>query len=227
MTEQEWLACTDPDLKLHCLPTGHDQRKLVLYACACARRAWRLVTSKRPLTALTKLEDMTGPVDSIKAERTASRALVAVGLALARTGALGRAPGYNTHPSFLTAVYDVVVTARVARVATLTQTGRKPKALRIKERRAQRELLHDILGNPFRDVTFDPAWRTPDVCDLARAAHDNRYLPEGGLDRYRLIVLADALEEAGCADRAILDHCRGPGRHVRGCHVLDAILSRA
>jgi hypothetical protein len=41
-----------------------------------------------------------------------------------------------------------------------------------------------------------------------------------------LPVLADALEEAGCADAAILGHLRGPGPHARLCHVLDAALAK-
>ena len=39
-----------------------------------------------------------------------------------------------------------------------------------------------------------------------------------------LPVLADALEEAACTDRDVLDHCRRPGDHVRGCWVIDLIL---
>ncbi len=41
-----------------------------------------------------------------------------------------------------------------------------------------------------------------------------------------LPILADALEEAGCTDSAILDHCRGPGPHVRGCWVVDLLLGK-
>jgi hypothetical protein len=40
-------------------------------------------------------------------------------------------------------------------------------------------------------------------------------------------VLADALEEAGCTDAALLDHLRGPGIHVRGCWVVDALTARS
>jgi hypothetical protein len=151
---------------------------------------------------------------------------VAVGLALARTDAVrnSRARDYNTNPPFLAAVYDVAVMSRVARVAALARPGRTPKSVRSKERRAQRELLHDIFGNPFRRPALDPAWRTPEVRALARAVYDNRFLPGGSLDRFRLTLLADALEEAGCTDRAILDHCRGPAPHVRGCHLVEAIL---
>jgi hypothetical protein len=38
--------------------------------------------------------------------------------------------------------------------------------------------------------------------------------------------LADFLEEAGCANKVILGHCRGPGSHFRGCWLVDMLLSR-
>jgi hypothetical protein len=39
-----------------------------------------------------------------------------------------------------------------------------------------------------------------------------------------LPILADALEEAGCTDPRVLDHCRSPGSHARGCWLVDLIL---
>jgi hypothetical protein len=41
-----------------------------------------------------------------------------------------------------------------------------------------------------------------------------------------LPILADALEEAGCTDADILNHCRHPGEHMRGCWVIDLILGK-
>jgi hypothetical protein len=41
-----------------------------------------------------------------------------------------------------------------------------------------------------------------------------------------LPVLADALEEAGCAEADILDHCRSGVPHARGCWVVDALLGK-
>lgn len=38
-------------------------------------------------------------------------------------------------------------------------------------------------------------------------------------------VLADALEEAGCDDTELLDHCRQPGEH-RNCWVVDLLLGK-
>jgi hypothetical protein len=91
----------------------------------------------------------------------------------------------------------------------------------------QTTLIRDLFGNPFRPTTLSPAvraWNGALAARLARAAYEERYLPEGTLDGGRLAVLADALEEAGCTDPDILDHLRGPGPHVRGCWPVDVIL---
>jgi len=42
----------------------------------------------------------------------------------------------------------------------------------------------------------------------------------------RMPILGDALEEAGCTEKSVLDHCRQPGQHGRGCWVVDAITNR-
>jgi hypothetical protein len=57
------------------------------------------------------------------------------------------------------------------------------------------------------------------------AAYEERELPSGHLNRHRLAVLADALEEAG-ADAELVGHLRGPGPHVRGCWVVDFLTGR-
>jgi hypothetical protein len=81
------------------------------------------------------------------------------------------------------------------------------------------ELIRDVFANPFRAVALDSGWRTPKVTALAQAIYDERSFD-------RLPVLADALEEAGCHDADILNHCRRPGPHARGCWVVDLILGR-
>jgi hypothetical protein len=83
-------------------------------------------------------------------------------------------------------------------------------------------LLRDLFGNPFRRVTVEERWLTWSdgaVTHLARSAYD-----EGSLQA--LPILGDALEEAGCTDADILNHCRQPGEHVRGCWVLDLLLGK-
>jgi hypothetical protein len=80
-------------------------------------------------------------------------------------------------------------------------------------------LLRDVFGNPFRPVTFAPAWRTSTVLSLAQTIYDERQFQN-------LPILADALEDAGCDNAAILGHCRQPGEHTRGCWVLDLVLGK-
>jgi hypothetical protein len=87
------------------------------------------------------------------------------------------------------------------------------------------DAIRCIFGNPFRPVTFDPAWRTPDVTALATAAYEERILPSGDLDIHRLAVLADALEEGGASDEVVA-HLRSPGPHVRGCWAVDLCLGK-
>jgi hypothetical protein len=81
----------------------------------------------------------------------------------------------------------------------------------------QADLVRDLFGNPFEPVGFDPAWRTSSALDLARSAYASG-------DFSVLPILADALQEAGCDDPAVLGHCRDAAVHARGCWVVDAVL---
>lgn len=80
-------------------------------------------------------------------------------------------------------------------------------------------LLRDIFGNPFRSVAIPEAWRTNKVMSLAREIYENR-------DYSLMPILGDALEEAGCSESEILDHCRRLGDHVRGCWIVDLLLEK-
>ncbi len=89
------------------------------------------------------------------------------------------------------------------------------------EARRQAELLRDIIGNPCRNITLDPAWLPWNdrcVIRMAQAIYDQGRFQD-------LPVLADALEEAGCDNPAVLDHCRQDLGHVRGCWVVDLVRS--
>jgi hypothetical protein len=39
-------------------------------------------------------------------------------------------------------------------------------------------------------------------------------------------ALAELLEAGGCTTKEVLEHCRGPRTHVRGCWVVDLILGK-
>jgi hypothetical protein len=85
--------------------------------------------------------------------------------------------------------------------------------------RIQANLLRDIFGNPFHPVAVDPSWRTSNVVSLSEGIYTDRAF-DG------LPVLADALEDAGCDNLEILNHCRQPAKHGRGCWALDLLLGK-
>jgi hypothetical protein len=85
------------------------------------------------------------------------------------------------------------------------------------EAAAQFALFREIGGDGSRPDARWPAWRTSDVLALARGIHRDRAFD-------RLPILADALQDAGCGDATVLDHCRRPGGHVRGCWVVDLAM---
>lgn len=77
------------------------------------------------------------------------------------------------------------------------------------------ELLREIIRPPHADP-FADKWRTETVRLLAEGIHADQSYD-------RLPILADALEEAGCDNAELLNHCRGPGPHVVGCWALELV----
>jgi hypothetical protein len=86
----------------------------------------------------------------------------------------------------------------------------------------QSDLIRNIFGNPFRPVTIAPAilhWNDSTVIKLAQAIYDASAFE-------RMAILGDALEEAGCTAADVLNHCRQPGPHTKGCWVVDLLLGK-
>jgi hypothetical protein len=219
MTESEWLACADPEPMLKFLEGRASARKRRLFAAACVRRVWRLLRDRLSCNAVEVGERF---VDGLADERDIEgarkmdwrphgreRGVFYAAITAADYIAWGRWNG-----SADDAVYAI-------RYAAEAEGWTAPAP-----RKGQSSLLREVFGNPFRPVALDPAWRTPTVVSLATAAYEDRILPSGTLDRQRLAILADALEDAGCTNADILDHCRGPGPHVRGCWVIDLLLGK-
>jgi hypothetical protein len=87
------------------------------------------------------------------------------------------------------------------------------------EWQAQCDLLRDMFGNPFRSIAVDATWGTSTVLAIAREMYESR-------DFSAMPILADALQEADCDNDDILNHCRAPNPHARGCWVVDALLGK-
>jgi hypothetical protein len=223
MTEDEWLVCTDPRPMLESLRDKVSERKLRLFMVACCRRVWNALEE----------DDRQAPVEV--AERFADGQADAEELADAFGELTDSCPVRIWDECVNATVADFVefdaiscaqAEAFEAAHKACWANGEYPDdAAKQAEELAQTRLLHDLFGNPFHPITIVRSIRTRSIVSLARAAYDERLLPSGELDPVRLSVLADALEETG-ASQEMIDHLRGPGPHVRGCWVVDAVLGK-
>ncbi len=234
MTEAEWLAATDPQPMLEFLRGKASDRKLRLYAVAWCRRGWDVLTNRESRKAIEVSELF---ADGLESPRNLHSASEQARQQISSSGprAMPRSRPAVAYGGLFAAVGVAAADAREATGAARSWwlTTRKRAdydKLQSLEDRARTDLLRCIFGNPFRAIVpVDPAWlawQGGTVPQLARAAYDERRLPEGTLDPGRLAVLADALEDAGCADAALLGHCRSGGEHVRGCWALDLVLGK-
>jgi hypothetical protein len=204
MTESEWLSCTAPDDMLKAFGKGLSARKMRLFACACCRRIWDRLKDERSRRAVEVAERYADGLVTHADLKRAWNEAAEVGRKRSTNWSAEEAATLAAHPA------RSCVTGAV-RSAAWAVRG---------EAAAQAALLRDLLGNPFRPVAVDPAWLTWDdgsVVKLARAIYDERRWQD-------LPVLADALEEVGCGDAAILEHCRRPVEHARGCWLVDLCL---
>jgi hypothetical protein len=228
MDEEVWLRAWDPKQLLDHFSRLKMPRKRRLFACACCRRVWDLMTDERSRRAVV--------VSEMFADGLASREELAIANREARQ--------VSTDADATVVRYPVVVrnqqwrNYRVAQSASFASDSRNttiafmPAADALfvsslmdirNEFQGQANVVRDIFGNPFRPVAVDPAWLTwnhATVPAIARHVYDDRAFHD-------LPILADALEDAGCTDPDILAHCRAGGEHVRGCWVVDLILGKS
>src|SRR5262249_5318104 len=136
MTEDDWLACTDPLLMLshlHNLNHSSAVRKMRLFACACVRQTWKHLTDPRSRQALEGAERL---ADGQATDAELWAAYTAVAEA-------------TTHPA--TQAVDGA-TDESAWTAAM-------EASRTTARHIQCALLHDLFGPLlFRQVLLDPGW---------------------------------------------------------------------
>jgi hypothetical protein len=222
MTEAEWLACEDTETMLECLVKaqfpdaepgnwGRGERKKRLFVYACLRRTWSLLPPeyKNIVAVFERVSDGAVGDETRHADWLAAESV------------------RWEHDNLLFALgYDDIgllcsIAAGIAARHTSEQSRavRETQTWRPKEHQEQTAILRDIFGNPFRSV--QPGhWITPAAVSVARDCYDRR-------DFTALPLLADLLEEAGCPEQSVLDHCRQPGEHVRGCWVVDLILGKS
>lgn len=234
MTETEWQECIAPTEMLAYLGVLASPRKRRLFACACVRRIWPLLTDERLRLAVKTAErfadDRVSRKQLAKARRVVKRldgndaVRQAVQALLPEEGPILERPRDIREP------LDVISATRLARTAARAAEAQKETDVVAPVEPIRRlasldavDLIRELFGNPFRPARIDPAWLTwrehfiPRMAEVIYRKRCFRNLP----------LLADALENAGCRASDILAHCRTPVEHVRGCWVIDLLLNKA
>lgn len=238
MTEADWHSSNDIRKLLNFLCRAHKaartkfgRRKLRLFACACCRSLfWHLpiLECYRQVVELAEQfadDAVTRPELSAAVaqcpsphhlpNRLAEDEIYLGSWAMHCTGAA--AP----KNAFAYSVFRSVFFRTAYKEAVDPSAKPSRKQLQAFNRRLC-DLLRDVFGNPFAPVTIDPVWLTWNDGTIPKIAQSI----EAGRAFESMPVLADVLEEAGCQARAIVDHCRQPAEHARGCWVLDLLLGR-
>jgi hypothetical protein len=216
MTEQEWLLCSDPWPMLGQIEaSGPSPRKTRLWNAAVCRRYWAYI----PENSRSLLIESEQIADSGQ-EPVASMELC--GRANAAAYPFDRQYPNKQFPDRETLLQRNSAAAVCYAVSPDELRGAASYFIEIdpKEGRHQAQILRDIFGNPFRPAVFQPAWRTSTAVAIAQQMYDTR-------DFTAMPILADALQDAGCDNDNVLSHCReATGVHVRGCWVVDLVLSK-
>ncbi len=212
MTEAEWLACDDPQAMVAYLCGKPFDRKLRLFGCACCRSVWDLLTEdcfRNAVEVAERFADGNASKKELAEAKKISGAALQPATRRGITGpqhhAVGSAWSTTRTPVGSAAMYPLWVFSSLA------------------DRKRQVTLLRDLFGNPFNPLAIESAWLAWNdgaVQKMAQSIYDARAFD-------RLPLLADAFKDAGCTDIDILNHCRTPGEHVRGCWVVDLLLGKS
>lgn len=214
MTEQEWLRSENWDQMYDVVvPHKSNQRRQDLFCLACVQLFLDLIEDREAKKAFEWLDEHVGERRLPKGghQRNLFQGQ-AIGLYNAHQRREQSPAGIAVH-----IVYDMWV--GWYEYVSKKLPGLYPGALQENPWAYLSSVIREMFGNPFRPVNVDPAWITTTVKQIATGIYDEKAFD-------RMPILADALEESGCTDEVILNHCRQPGTHVRGCWVIDLLLSK-
>jgi hypothetical protein len=231
MTEAEWLASTDIDALIKALGRKPSKRKRRLFGCASVWRIWEFIPTEHRTAVMVAEQFADAIVSEAELERHERAAKVAAwghfDKSYVKTAVQACACVTGKLPTTSVSGWWYAVTIMEWKRAE--ESGTNPELsdfIGVTKQAEKEELSHqlvifrDIFGNPFRPVAFDPNWRTSTAVVLATQMYDTR-------DFSAMPILADALQDAGCDNTDILDHCRSAGPHVRGCWVVDLVLGKS
>lgn len=241
--QPRWLTCkSDPAGMLTALHNKASRRKLLLFAVACSRRVWHLLSGEYRADTLTILERSAESGDANREHFLVSLGFLAsmrdrgpdcrAHRAVWSACQLGKSEGNGYDAIALAArtsdeVQDALgaeAEARALAAGALLSVAAAEYAKVWRDEVARHcNWIRDLLSDRFLRSRFDSHWLQGNhqtARNMAQAIYEGQSFGE-------MPILADALEEVGCANEEILSHCRQPGEHIRGCWVLDLLLGKS
>jgi len=219
LTEAEWVASRSSYLMLPSIRRTivNDPRKGRLFAVACCYRIWHLLADQGSRAAVETSElyaDGRATWDQLRAAHDEAGSAHAD--AFQSKGKVGASAEWAAQFSASPTAWFAATRASMFAYLAAGDRGLKEAP----EQAVQARLLRCIFGPlPFRPVSLDASCVTPPITELAQSIYDERTFE-------RMPKLADTLEQAGCTNVDVLNHCRCTGPHVRGCWVLDLLLAK-
>lgn len=231
ITRAEWAKSRCPyDLIEHMMAahrvnaTAAGKRRLLLFMAGCCRRGWKQLEGDPCQSVIEAAERFADKEITLatfeRVSRAARKKLRLPGSWMEFDTAVrfgkrkrGRLHGFHAEIPYM-ANRDHADMWLGHRVIAGAIAGKKEDT----ELAAQADLVRDIFGNPFlKPPKFDKRWRTSTVLALAQQMYESREFSA-------MPILADALQDAGCENPDILNHCRDTSlTHVRGCWVVDLV----
>jgi hypothetical protein len=233
MNDTQWWMCGAPDAILRWLGSKTDRRCLRLFACACCRLIWPLIPngpSRRAVEISDHFADGLVSAADLQEAEAQARSVHALGTgAWLAAWAATEAAGIDAETAAAwVPTWAAEAAGEAAARAALASKDSIPvddlgSAAWRQQRQLQSALLRDIFHSPSRlSVQIDPSclvWKNGAVVKAAQACYNR-----GGSED--LSHLAQLLEQAGCDQEDILEHCQAASGHVRGCWVLDLLLGK-
>lgn len=251
MTEEKWLASSDPIVMIDEMDGRVSTRKLRLFAVACCRRIWEVLddNSKNAICVAEKYADGLASIGELRSvlvailQRTGGGEVTNCGLRavhaslydpllseyyLSQRGIMNSGVMAPYAESAIDSPWAFskypsihVAYAKAALAASVRGEAARLSAVQ-EEYEEQCLILHDIVGNPFHAISITPSWLTHDGGVVVRLAND-LYQQRAG-SKYKM--LAEALTRAGCDSGDILAHCSSEKPHFRGCWLIDRLLGK-
>lgn len=232
MTEADWLAASEAGPMTSYLEVAHrilqfkaGRRRARLLACAWCRPLLAYLPGEWPGAIVALVERFADGLIS-KADLALARQVATENASRVTTevweAMRASAPGHSAPKSLMLAMWAATALQMLPLESSAAMFSNIVFPLWSASRHEPSlpnrcEAIREVFGNPFRPARPAPAWlRHNDGAArrLAATIYDTGAYAEAP-------VLADALEDAGCEDQAILGHLRGGGPHVRGCWVID------